>query len=153
MGTLNRRPFSDGVFWSPDQNPATSGPFSTEDDLNEGILKRLAENEPRAHLTLLRTLITSTLRKHRVTFTHGDLQPKTVLVRRTELNDSKRFDLLEIKIIDWEISGWYPEYWDFCNSTIAGRFRPEWLDLVQHIMQVYVPEYLMLQTIRSLLFY
>ncbi|PHH56200.1 hypothetical protein CFIMG_007187RA00001 [Ceratocystis fimbriata CBS 114723] len=150
LGSLNRRPFSDGVFWTPDQNAAMSGPFNTEDDLNEGILKRLAENEPQAHLTLLRKLMTATLRNHQVKFTHGDLQPKNILVRRTGLDESKRY---EIKIIDWEISGWYPEYWEFCNSTIAGRFRPEWLDLIQNIMQVYVPEYLMLQAIRSLLFY
>ncbi|KAF5561847.1 phosphotransferase enzyme family [Fusarium phyllophilum] len=117
QGSVNRRPLTDGVFWTPDQNPATSGPFNTEDDLNDGILKRLAEHEPQAHLTLLRTLITATLRDHKV---------------KTGLNDSR----YEIKIIDWEISGWYPEYWEFCNATITGRFRPEWLDLVQHIMQV-----------------
>ena len=150
LGSLNRQPCSDGVFWTPDQDPAASGPFNTENDLNEGILKRLAENEPQAHLTLLRTRMTATLRNHHVKFTHGDLQPKNILVKRTELDESKRY---EIKIIDWEISGWYPEYWEFCNSTICGRFRPEWLDLVQDIMQVYVPEYLMLQTVRSLLFY
>ncbi|KAG5759063.1 hypothetical protein H9Q72_012807 [Fusarium xylarioides] len=149
MGSVNRRPLTDGVFWTPEQNPATPGPFNTEEDLNEGVLKRLAEHEPQAHLTLLRTLITTTLRDHKVKFTHGDLQPKNILVKRTGLNDSQ----YEIKIIDWEISGWYPEYWEFCNATIAGGFRSEWLDLVQHIMHVYVPEYLMLQTIRSLLFY
>ncbi|KAF5688113.1 aminoglycoside 3 phosphotransferase choline Kinase family [Fusarium denticulatum] len=149
LGSLNRKALSDGVFWTPDQNPAKSGPFETEDDFNEGILQRLAEHEPQAHLTLLRTLITATLRDHKVKFTHGDLQPKNILVKSTGLNDPP----YAIKIIDWEISGWYPEYWEFCNATIAGRFRPEWLDLVQHIMKAYVPEYLMLQTIRSLLFY
>ncbi|KAF5554733.1 kinase-like domain-containing protein [Fusarium napiforme] len=57
----------------PDQNPAKSGPFNTEEDLNEGILERLAEHEPQAHLTLLRTLMTATLRDHEVKFTHVDL--------------------------------------------------------------------------------
>ncbi|KAF5633806.1 phosphotransferase enzyme family [Fusarium tjaetaba] len=106
LGSLNRKPLSDGVFWTPDQNPAKLGPFETEDDLNEGILERLAEHEPRAHLTLLRTLITATLRDHKVKFTHGDLQPKNILVKSTGLN----YPPYEIKIIDWEISGWYPEY-------------------------------------------
>ncbi|KAF5964019.1 phosphotransferase enzyme family protein [Fusarium bulbicola] len=44
LGSLNRQPLKDGVFWTPDQDPAKSGPFDTEDYLNEGILKRLAEN-------------------------------------------------------------------------------------------------------------
>ncbi|KAG4293585.1 hypothetical protein FPRO06_00170 [Fusarium proliferatum] len=150
LGSLNRRPLTDGVFWTPDQNPATSGPFNTEEELNEGILKRLAETEPLAHLTLLRTLMNATLCNHQVRFTHGDLQPKNILVKTTGSDESPRH---EVVIIDWEISGWYPEYWEFCNATIAGRFRPEWLDMAQNIMQVYIPEYLMLQTIRSLLFY
>ncbi|KAF5584121.1 phosphotransferase enzyme family [Fusarium pseudocircinatum] len=105
LNSLNRKPLRDGVFWTPDQNPAKSGLFITEDDLNEGILERLAEDEPQAHLTLLRTLITATLRDHKVKFTHGDLQPKNILVKSTGLNCP-----YEIKIIDWEISGWYPEY-------------------------------------------
>lgn len=150
LGSLNRLPLTDGVFWTPDQNPATSGPFNTEGDLNEGILKRLAESEPQAHLTLLRTLMSETLCNHQVKFTHGDLQPKNILIKTNGSDESARY---EIVIIDWEISGWYPEYWEFCNATVAGRFRPEWLGLAQDIMQVYVPEYLMLQTIRSLLFY
>ncbi|KAG4264891.1 hypothetical protein FPRO03_00175 [Fusarium proliferatum] len=150
LGSLNRRPLTDGVFWTPEQNPATSGPFNTEEDLNEGILKRLAETEPQAHLKLLRTLVSATLCNHQVKFTHGDLQPKNILVKKTGFDESPRY---EVVIIDWEISGWYPEYWEFCNATIAGRFRPEWLDMAQDIMKVYVSEYLMLQTIRSLLFY
>ncbi|KAL4723576.1 hypothetical protein ACLX1H_009214 [Fusarium chlamydosporum] len=115
LGSVNRKPLADGVFWTPDQNPATSGPFDTEENFNEGILKRLAESEPQAHLTLLRTLITTTLRNHQVKFTHGDLQPKNILIEKTGSDGSQRY---KVKIIDWEISGWYPEYWEFCNATI-----------------------------------
>ncbi|EKJ70509.1 hypothetical protein FPSE_09262 [Fusarium pseudograminearum CS3096] len=146
LGSLNRKPFQDGIFWTPEQNAATSGPFDTEDDLNEGILKRLSVNESQEHVTFLRKLMTETLHDHQVRFTHGDLQAKNILVKKIELDESKRF---EIKLIDWKISGWYPEYWEFCNSTIASRFRSEWLEIAQNIMQVYVPEYLMLQIIRS----
>ncbi|KAG8354294.1 hypothetical protein FVEN_g7719 [Fusarium venenatum] len=152
FGSVDRQPLIDGIFWTPDQDPSTSGPFNREEDLNEGILKRLAETEPQAHLILLRTLMSATLCNHQVKFTHGDLQPKNILVKRTGLDGSQR-QKYEVIIIDWEISGWYPEYWEFCNATVAGRFRPEWLDVVQDIMHVYTSEYLMIQTIRSLLFY
>ena len=93
-------------------------------------------------------------------FTHGDLQPKNILIKRKAFSSSegeedghKSSSEIEIKIIDWEISGWYPDYSQFCNYTVASRFRPDWLELVQQIMHVRVPEYLMLQIIRSLLFY
>ncbi|KAF4438656.1 Aminoglycoside 3 -phosphotransferase and Choline Kinase family [Fusarium acutatum] len=128
LGSLKRRPLKDGVFWTRDQNPATSVPFDTEEDLNEGIFMRLAESEPHAHLTLLRTLMSATLCSHKVKFAHRDLQPKNILVQTTGSDELPRY---EVVIIDWEISGWYPEYWEFCNATIAGRFRPKWLDLAQ----------------------
>ena len=29
----------------------------------------------------------------------------------------------ELIIVDWENSGWYPEYWDFCFAVYAAGFR------------------------------
>ncbi|KAM0228839.1 hypothetical protein ACHAPO_010476 [Fusarium lateritium] len=152
FGSVDRQPLLDGIFWTPGQDPSTSGPFNTEEELNQGILKRLAEYEPQAHLTLLRTLMNATLCNHQVKFTHGDLQPKNILAKRTGSDGSQR-QKYEVIIIDWEISGWYPEYWEFCNATVAGKFRPEWLNVAQDMMHVYTSEYLMLYKIRSLLFY
>ncbi|KAF5686270.1 aminoglycoside 3 phosphotransferase choline Kinase family [Fusarium circinatum] len=122
LGSLNRRPLKYEVFWTPDQYPAKSGPFDTEDALNEGILKLLAESEPQAHLTLLRTPMSAILCNHEVKFTHGDLQPKSILIKMTGSDEPRRY---EVVTIDCEISGWYPEYWEFCNATIAGRLRPK----------------------------
>lgn len=152
FGALHRQPLPDGIFWTPEQDPQTSGPFETEKELNEGIIRRLKTSEPASHIALLRKLMSDTLKDHHPVFTHGDLQPKNILVNRIGTKDDGRGEF-QIKIIDWENAGWYPEYWEFCNSTIAGRFRPDWLDLVQQIMPVYPTEYLMLQAIRSLLFY
>lgn len=42
-------------------------------------------------------------------FTHGDLQAKNILVSRVGTRDDGRGEF-NIKIIDWENSGWYPEY-------------------------------------------
>ncbi|RWA08939.1 hypothetical protein EKO27_g6170 [Xylaria grammica] len=39
-------------------------------------------------------------------FTHGDIAPRNIMV-----NDSASITGL----IDWENSGWYPEYWEFAN--------------------------------------
>lgn len=35
--------------------------------------------------------------------------------------------IFEIKVVDWEISGWYPESCEFFNFTLTGRFKPDWL--------------------------
>ncbi|TQN69272.1 hypothetical protein CSHISOI_06211 [Colletotrichum shisoi] len=152
FGALDRQPFPDGIFWTQEGNPETSGPFDTEEELNKGIVRRLEASEPASYTSLLAALISETLKGHRAVFTHGDLQPKNILVSRSGIKEDGRGEF-KIKIIDWENSGWYPEYWEFCNSTITGRFRPQWLELVLQIMPIYKTEYLMLQTIRSVLFY
>lgn len=152
LGSIGQQPFADGIFWEPVEDPLISGPFQNEAELNEGILRRLERTEPPSHLSLLRLLMTTTLRDHHIVFTHGDLQPKNIMVDRMGTKENGN-SIFKIKIIDWEISGWYPEYWEFCNATISGRFRPHWLEVIQQILQVYPTEYLMMQNIRSLLFY
>jgi aminoglycoside phosphotransferase (APT) family kinase protein len=43
-------------------------------------------------------------------FTHGDLAPRNIIVK-----DGKIAALL-----DWEVSGWYPEYWEYVKFFRAG---------------------------------
>ncbi|WPH03070.1 Hypothetical protein R9X50_00594400 [Acrodontium crateriforme] len=154
IGSLDRQACADGVFWSPDNlhDPSLSGPFETEDEMNQGILRRLESTESESYVAFLRTLFSATLHGHQIYFTHGDLQPKNILVERTS-TATGGMTSLKIKIIDWEVSGWYPEYWEFCNATISGRFSPDWLETVQSIMPMYLHEYLVMQVIRHLLFY
>ncbi|OAF58872.2 hypothetical protein VC83_06312 [Pseudogymnoascus destructans] len=44
IGGVNRQPLHSAVFWVPDHDPTISGPFDTEADMNEGMLKHLAQN-------------------------------------------------------------------------------------------------------------
>ncbi|CEI68823.1 hypothetical protein FVEN_g11134 [Fusarium venenatum] len=57
FGSLDRRPLEDGCFWTPGRNPAMSGPFDTEDDLNEGMLKKMAGTQHQKYLAFLRTVM------------------------------------------------------------------------------------------------
>ncbi|KAJ4418236.1 hypothetical protein N0V82_005710 [Gnomoniopsis sp. IMI 355080] len=154
FGGLNRKPLPDGVFsdGDPEENLDTCGPFETEEELNEAIIKRIQATQPATYVALVRRLISDTLRGHRAVFTHGDLQPKNILVSRVGDKDdgSGKF---KISIIDWENSGWYPDYWEFCNSSIWEGSRPDWLELIQQIMPIPTLELLMLRKIRSNLFW
>lgn len=152
LGTLNRRPYHDGVFWTSDNNPAVSDPFTDQKDMNRGILERLRQIESPRYLRLVQGMIDRTLHDHRTVFAHGDLQPKNILVQRTQ--SAKTEDpAFKITLIDWEIAGWYPEYWDFCNATISARFKPDWLDLVPDVLDEYPVEFLMMQVVYSAVFY
>ncbi|KAL9104784.1 MAG: hypothetical protein Q9163_000334 [Psora crenata] len=39
-------------------------------------------------------------------FTHGDVAPRNIMVNK---------DCRITGIIDWELAGWYPEYWEYAN--------------------------------------
>lgn len=151
LGGINHQPFSDGVFWVPDHNPAISGPFANQSDMNEGILERLRQSEPAPYVEFMRGLIEGTLHDHRTVLTHGDLQPKNIMINRigTQEDGSGRF---EIRLIDWEMAGWYPEFWEFCSATIACRWKPNWLEMVRRILHQYPNEYLLMQVIYSIVY-
>ncbi|KAI0100495.1 kinase-like domain-containing protein [Nemania sp. FL0031] len=54
-------------------------------------------------------------------FTHGDMAPRNIMV-----NDSA----VITGVIDWENSGWYPDYWEFANiqKPSADWDWMEWMD-------------------------
>lgn len=152
LGSIDHKPLVDGVFWTPDNDRSVSGPFLNESELNKGILRRLRQTEEEAHIRFLGSIMSTTLQNHRTVFTHGDLQPKNIIVDR--IRDSNiGTSSFKISIIDWEVSGWYPEYWEFCNATITGRLRADWLDMARSILTPYPNEYLMMHIIRGILFY
>jgi aminoglycoside phosphotransferase (APT) family kinase protein len=152
IGGVNRQPLNNAIFWVPDHDPAISGPFATEAEMNEGMLQHLEQLTPAAYVQFVRGMMNSTLCGHRTVLTHGDLQPKNIMVNRISGHKDNN-GRLEIHLIDWESAAWYPEYWEFCSSTFGCRFRPEWLELVQHILHQYPAEYLMMQVIHSVVYY
>ncbi|KAI0834658.1 phosphotransferase enzyme family protein [Hypoxylon sp. FL0890] len=65
---------------------------------------------------------------HRIVMTHGDLHPRNIMVQwESDGNgtDAEGEDrrIRVTSLIDWELSGWYPEYWEFVKalSTISMR--------------------------------
>ena len=118
----------------------------------DALMLRLSETQSPAHVRLLRELAFSTLvESHKIVFTHGDFQAKNILVEKLEGHgESSRFKLT---VIDWETSGWYPEYWEFCTAARSGRFRTDWIDTIQRIMPIYAKEFLKMHMIRSLIMF
>ncbi|CVK97632.1 uncharacterized protein FMAN_11629 [Fusarium mangiferae] len=54
-------------------------------------------------------------RGHQICFTHGDLNPRNIMVERISNSAGVRGWQLS-GIIDWETAGYYPEYWDYTKS-------------------------------------
>ena len=50
-------------------------------------------------------------------FTHGDLTPRNIMV-----DDSGRIT----GVLDWELAGWYPDYWEYANIMKPSKDR-DWM--------------------------
>lgn len=66
-------------------------------------------------------------RRHRIDFTHDDFRPQNIMVR----------DGIVTGIIDWELSGWYPEYWEFVKALYAWSWQNDWLDYLIKAVEPY----------------
>jgi len=149
LGSVNRQPFNDGIFRADTTNPARCGPFTSQQDMNEAMLQTLAEECVPAYVRLLRQIVESTMQNHRTVFTHADLQAKNVMLRKADIKRDDGTQMFDVVLIDWEMSGWYPEYWEFCSATCMDGLKPKWLDMVREIMPAYLNEYMLLKTVRT----
>jgi aminoglycoside phosphotransferase len=58
-------------------------------------------------------------RGHKIVFTHGDLNPRNIMMERTK-SSAGAIGWRLSGIIDWETAGYYPEYWDYTKSMFEG---------------------------------
>lgn len=68
--------------------------------------------------------------KHSVVFTHGDFRPANIIVRNGKV----------AAILDWELAGWYPEYWEFVKAFYLENFTTDWAVYLLDILKTYYCE-------------
>lgn len=133
------------------QHHAYNGPFYSEAEWVATMWARCFEWNPRVHRAF-RKMTEVTFRDHTAQFCHGDLQLKNMLLERIPAEDRKDESASQFRVtlIDWEATGWYPEFWDFCISVfccstteVLLRSRPDsdWIDYVDRAMKPYWKEY------------
>jgi hypothetical protein len=65
----------------------------------------------------------SIFRNHLPVFTHCDFQRKNILLQ--SVGDTEND--IDIIILDWEFSGWYPAHWEYFKTMLAsGGWRDDW---------------------------
>ncbi|BDD63618.1 hypothetical protein MPDQ_004267 [Monascus purpureus] len=126
IGSVDHGPVTDQIL----SNHHTKGPFLSEEEFNKAIIDAYEANFPKRHI---RALLSGMLfqNKHRIVFTHGDFRPRNIMVKDGKVTG----------IIDWELSGWYPEYWEFVKSLYVWRWQNDWYDYLVKILQPYYAEY------------
>ncbi|KAI0426010.1 kinase-like domain-containing protein [Xylaria sp. FL1042] len=62
---------------------------------------------------------------HKIVFTHADLNMRNVLMQNGRLSG----------IVDWENSGWFPEYWDYTKAHFTTKLKKRWLGIVDEVFK------------------
>ncbi|GFF43412.1 hypothetical protein IFM58399_06942 [Aspergillus lentulus] len=122
-GSLSKRPLLNGIFWTGEPDPAINGPFTTNEDLFEAMA--------REHTHAFGPSIRADFLRHSKEGDAGD--------------DSAK---LQVVVIDWEKSGWYPAYWEYCLAYCALRFDDDWCLWVDKVLDPFVSEAALLYQIR-----
>ncbi|CAO2655905.1 Nn.00g047080.m01.CDS01 [Neocucurbitaria sp. VM-36] len=86
----------------PTQSP---DPLASDDDLRLRIYERYLDCNGRRYEKELPDMLP---RSEKTVFTHADIAPRNILI-------GEGWDCPVVGIVDWEQSGWYPEYWEYAN--------------------------------------
>ncbi|KAF8963672.1 hypothetical protein BDZ97DRAFT_2075764 [Flammula alnicola] len=104
------------------------GPFASEKLFNEFLLSRVEEFmwEPGAKAQA--DAIKAKMRDdHHIVFTHGDLGGRNILI---DANANVA------ALIDWEMGGWMPEYWEYVSSASLSPTHDYWIPFAEQITYV-----------------
>lgn len=72
-----------------------------------------------------------TKRTYRSKFSHADICPRNFILQ----------DNGNLVLIDWELAGWWPEFWEYTKAHFAVfKEHPGWLDLIEKAVPVYSVE-------------
>src|ERR1700722_7531568 len=125
-------PLDGAPCWDERLKSQLCGPFPSEQAFNQfrlSLLDRfLWEEGARKDIQAIQEGLRD---DHRIVFTHGDLGVRNILV-------DGHGDL--VALIDWEMSGWMPEYWEYVK-TVHGRWDDaEWRSYASIIAPPYDAE-------------
>ncbi|KAI0074979.1 kinase-like protein [Panus rudis PR-1116 ss-1] len=100
--------------------------FEDEDEMNTALrdlnaLEDMPEDVQRSHSVL-----------HPIRYTHGDLQPRNIMVHGTRVTG----------IIDWETAGWWPAHWEYLKATFntPDAVTKEFIGYIPRFIPVYKME-------------
>ncbi|KAK6385587.1 hypothetical protein LTS17_001156 [Exophiala oligosperma] len=71
-------------------------------------------------------------------FTRADLNPFNILIRGDRV----------VGLVDWEISGWYPNYWEYTSAWLGSATRTGRRKCIDEFLEPF-PDELKMETIRQ----
>lgn len=74
----------------------------------------------------------ATFKGHDPVFTHGNLCPGNIM-----LNEKTGTAV----IINWNLSGWYPSFWEYCSARLVLQYHHDWPGWLPNILDQHVWEF------------
>ena len=139
FGSIGRQPIEEGMLWTRIEDEPGTGPFDTEEQLNNAIVEKYFHSGSQSKAGFYRHILPIVLKDHKPVFTHGDFQRKNVLMG----------DGYSLILIDWESAGWYPSYWEYASAMFAcGDWQDNWHEYVSVVLDEYPNEYAWFDIVR-----
>ncbi|KAJ6626672.1 kinase-like domain-containing protein, partial [Mycena sp. CBHHK59/15] len=92
------------------------GPFSSVAEFHTFLGRDwFMENKLAEYEEFVPALWCCVSRSYRTVFTHCDLAPRNILMKGKHI----------VAIVDWEMGGWYPEYWEYTQAFFSNLGHPE----------------------------
>jgi aminoglycoside phosphotransferase len=105
------------------------GPFISESDFKDFLVAPVARCPRKELVYHYRQQLVD---NHRVVFTHADLCGEHIFVEPTTGRITG--------LIDWEMAGWWPAYWEYTRSRFGNRYEMWWKKLVANVLDPYQHE-------------
>ncbi|KAJ5083934.1 hypothetical protein NUU61_008513 [Penicillium alfredii] len=100
------------------------GPFESEEEFDAWCLARV--KSPIAHALWKRLLPRMRAKGSRFVLTHGDLAARNIMVHNGQISG----------IVDWEYSGFFPEYMEYALATVVHDCIEDWwLPVLKEILE------------------
>ncbi|DAA74591.1 TPA_exp: Uncharacterized protein A8136_3129 [Trichophyton benhamiae CBS 112371] len=109
------------------------GPFHTEADFDKHKVSLLGARDPAAAKALEEKLdaLRKPASKPRFVLTHGDLCPHNILVQNVGEGNDTEWRITGI--IDWERSGFFPDYMEYTIAMTSEFHDPEWKQFLNEV--------------------
>ncbi len=129
IGCIDGTSCQDQFFYSEEEE---YGPYQTEDEFNQGIVDLMRKQGPHAFIEWRCDAWRDVMKDHDVILTHNDFDPRNILVQGAKV----------VAILDWEFSGFYPEYWEYCKAVSCPDWEHPWnrSRAIDQIIQPYYKE-------------
>lgn len=142
IGSVDYTACRDGVFmWDHMERVQEYGPYDSQEALNEGLVQALENRNPPRTGPLnplssgynkwwkLKQMARS-FRSQEIVLTHGDLHAGNMVVREDGT----------VVLLDWGLSGFYPDYWEFYRATFNDTWRSDFFREIERFVPPFYME-------------